>query len=355
MLMHTSKIQLGYDLQACVQTMRGGSKSFFAASKLLPQRVRAASVALYAFCRAADDLIDEGDSTEKALRELNQRLDAIYNGQPQPFIEDHALAMVTDQFHLPRTMLEALIEGFEWDAQGRSYDTIEDVHQYGARVAGSVGAMMCWIMGPRHASALARACELGVSMQLTNIARDVGDDARKGRLYLPRAWMREAGIDPKAWLTAPEFSPALRSVIERLLNEADRLYQKAHAGIAELPKDCRAAIMAARLIYAEIGHQLRRDGFDSVNHRAVVGRSRKLALIGRSKFQAAWVSKSIVSTQPLEAIRYLIDACAVSELSLPPTAKPRTHKSLSEKIEWLLILSERHELERRGLSQPLPH
>ena len=355
MLMRSSEIQPGYDLQACVEMMRGGSKSFFAASKLLPQRVRAASIALYAFCRVADDLVDEGESTEEALVELKQRLDAIYSGRTQPHLEDNAPALVVDQYQLPRAMLEALIEGFEWDAHGKKYETIEEVHQYGARVAGSVGAMMCWIMGPRHATALARACELGVAMQLTNIARDVGEDARNGRLYLPHVWMREAGIDPAAWLAAPVFSPAIQSVIERVLVEAERLYLKANSGIAELPKDCRAAILAARLIYAEIGNQLRREGCDSVNHRAVVSTTRKLALLGQSKLQASWISVAKDSSPPLEAIRYLIEGCAVSELGLPTTAKLPNQRSIAEKIEWMLILCERLEYERRGMSPPVQH
>ena len=355
MLMRSSDIQPEYDLQACVNMMRGGSKSFFAASKLLPQRVRAASVALYAFCRVADDLVDEGESTEEALQELKQRLDAIYSGRPQPYLEDNALALVVDQYQLPRAMLEALIEGFEWDAHGKTYATIEEVHQYGARVAGSVGAMMCWIMGPRHATALARACELGVAMQLTNIARDVGEDARNGRLYLPHSWMREAGIDPQAWLTRPHFSTALQSVVERVLEEAERLYIKAHSGIAELPKDCRAAILAARLIYSEIGNQLRREGCDSVNHRAVVSTTRKLALLGQSKIQARWITSPKEAPPPLDAIKYLIEGCAASELGLPPSIKLTGTKSMAERIEWILILCERLEYERRGLSPPVQH
>ena len=192
-------------------------------------------------------------------------------------------------------------------------------------------------------------------MQLTNIARDVGEDARNGRLYLPHAWMREAGIDPEFWLAAPVFSPALQSVIERLLAEAERLYIKANSGIAELPKDCRAAILAARLIYSEIGNQLRREGCDSVNHRAVVSTTRKLALLGQSKIQAAWISVAKESSPPLEAIRYLIEGCAVSELGLPKTVKLPAQRSIAEKIEWMLILCERLEYERRGLPPPVHH
>jgi len=192
-------------------------------------------------------------------------------------------------------------------------------------------------------------------MQLTNIARDVGEDARNGRLYLPHVWMREAGLDPNEWLASPVFSPALQSVIERLLAEAERLYIKANSGIAELPKDCRAAILAARLIYSEIGNQLRREGCDSVNHRAVVSTPRKLALLGQSKIQASWISVSKDTSPPLEAIRYLIEGCAVSELGLPNQVKLAAPKSMAERIEWMLILCERLEHERRGMPPPVQH
>jgi phytoene/squalene synthetase len=96
--------------------------------------------------------------------------------------------------------------------------------------------MMCWIMGVRSPAALARACELGVAMQLTNIARDVGEDARNGRLYLPRQWLLEAGVDADAWLTNPVCTPALQCVVERLLAETDRLYGQASSGM----RCCRA-------------------------------------------------------------------------------------------------------------------
>jgi phytoene synthase len=124
-------------------------------------------------------------------------------------VADRALACVVHQVGIPRILLDALLEGFAWDAEGRQYETLEDLHDYAARVAGTVGAMMSMVMSTRTPSALARACELGLAMQLTNIARDVGEDARAGRLFLPRQWLREAGVDPDAWLQQPEFSPAI--------------------------------------------------------------------------------------------------------------------------------------------------
>ena len=134
-----------------------------------------------------------------------------------------------------------------------SCENLDDVQAYAARVAGSVGAMMTVLMGIRDPATLARACDLGVAMQLTNIARDVGEDARSGRLYLPRAWLRAEGIDPDAWLAAPIFTPAIGHVVARLLRAADQLYRRAEDGIAGLPRGCRPAIFAARHIYAAIG------------------------------------------------------------------------------------------------------
>ena len=195
---------------------------------------------------------------------------------------DRALAAVVTRFGIPQPLLAALLEGFAWDAEGRAYETLEEVHAYAARVAGTVGTMMALIMGASTSQALARACELGVAMQLTNIARDVGEDARNGRLYLPREWLREVGIDPEAWLRAPIFDGAIASVVQRLLNEADRLYRRAERGIAELPRDCRPAIQSARLVYAEIGREIERRGCDSLSHRAVVSKQRKLALMALS-------------------------------------------------------------------------
>jgi phytoene synthase len=244
--------------------------------------VRAPATALYAFCRVADDAIDEATDVAAATRDLAMRLDAIYQGRPQAHEADRAFAAVVRCFQIPRALPEALLDGFLWDAQGRRYETMADVLDYAARVAGTVGAMMALIMGAQGPSALARACELGLAMQLTNIARDVGEDARMGRLYLPREWLREADIDPDAWLTNPRFSPALGSVVARLLATADGLYERAAAGLVELPRDCRPAIESARSVYREIGRVVEEEGLDSVDQRAVVSGSRKLLLVARS-------------------------------------------------------------------------
>jgi 15-cis-phytoene synthase len=306
------------EVAACRALMRGGSRTFFLASLALPRRVRAPAAALYAFCRVADDAIDGSAEPARALDALRARLDAVYAGRPGPAIADRALAGAVAAIDLPRALPEALLEGFSWDAVGRRYETIEQLHAYGARVAGSVGAMMAVAMEARDARSLARACELGVAMQLTNIARDVGEDARLGRLYLPRRWLAEAGIDADAWLAGPVFDARIGRVVERLLAEAQRLYERAECGVCGLPRDCRPAIQAARLVYAEIGHELARRGLDSVRQRTVVPTARKLALMARASAAFAIAPghpmRAGGASPPLPAVRFLVDAAATTEL-----------------------------------------
>jgi phytoene synthase len=334
-----------YDAQACSALMRGGSRTFFAASLLLPNRVRTPACALYAFCRLADDEIDLGGDAAQAVRGLHLRLDALYAGRPLAIDADRALASVVHRHAIPRTLLDALLEGFLWDAIGRGYETLDEVQDYGARVAGTVGAMMALVMGVRDEAALARACDLGVAMQLTNIARDVGEDARNGRLYLPRQWMREAGIDPQAWLAEPRFDAALAGIVQRLLDAADDLYRRAEHGIAGLPRDCRPAIHAARLVYAEIGRQIERNGLDAVSRRAVVSGRRKLALIARAAMAVVVAPAAAKDNLPvLPAVQFLVDAA-----STPHARHGAASRSFDERVGWVIQLCERQSAQQRAL------
>ena len=268
------------DLAACRAALRDGSRTFLAASHLLPRRVRDPACALYAFCRAADDQVDlhcDIDGGADVLDRLAERLERAYAGRPGPAPADRALADVVARFAIPRALPDALLEGFAWDAAGRTYEDLSALTAYAVRVAGTVGAMMALLMGERSWEGVARACDLGVAMQFTNIARDVGEDARAGRLYLPRAWLREAGVEPDSWLRRPAPGPALEAVVARLLAEADALYLRAEAGIARLPASCRPGIRAAARLYAAIGDEVGRSR-DPIGRRAVVAPARKLRL-----------------------------------------------------------------------------
>lgn len=327
------------DHAACRAALRTGSRSFHAASLLLPDWVRAPAVALYAFCRAADDAVDLGP--EDGLDAMRERLACAYAGRPRPFQVDRAFADVVAEFAIPRALPEALFEGFAWDAQGRRYDELADLHAYAARVAGAVGAMMAVLMGVRDPAAVARACALGIAMQLTNIARDVGEDARAGRLYLPRRWLVEAGIDPEAWLARPVHDPALSAVVQRLLREADALYAGSLGGIARLPASCRPAIHTARLLYAEIGREVERRGLDSVHGRATVPAHRKLRLFGQA--WAASLRRDPGQDEPaLPEAGFLVEAVAGIGW---PTLPSQPWWRVDTRLLWIIDLFGR--LERR--------
>ncbi|NBT34712.1 MAG: phytoene/squalene synthase family protein [Betaproteobacteria bacterium] len=318
---------------ACEALMQQGSKSFFAASRLLPDALKAPAAGLYAFCRVADDEVDCRGATPEVMAGLRTRLDRIYEGQPGEALADRAFAEVVHAYRLPKTLPLALLEGFSWDSDGRRYETLESLEDYGARVAGTVGAMMALILGVREPWALARACELGVAMQLTNIARDVGEDARIGRLYLPEGWMRQEGIDPELWLISPRFTPALGRVVSRLLTAADALYVRAEQGIAGLPRPCRPAITSARFIYSDIGRALARQDFNSFDRRAVVSPQRKVFRVVQSLasylVSPAWMR----GRTPLPAIAFLVDAARTPALA----RRPRTVDEKAGRMIDLLI------------------
>lgn len=328
------------DQAALRAALHGGSKSFDAAARLLPRHIRAPAIALYAFCREADDVIDRGEGTLEWLRE---RLDLAYAGRPLPIPADRGLAWIVQAYGIPRALPEALLEGFAWDAEGRRYETLADVQAYAARVAGTVGAMMAVLMGVRDPGRLAAAVQLGIAMQLSNIARDVGEDARNGRLYLPLNWLRQAGIDPDAFLADPAFSPALAGIVQRLLEAADWHYRQATAGITRLPLGCRLGIGAARLLYAEIGAEVARRGMDSVSGRAVVGTWRKGVVL------AGGLAGMLLPLRPLSAAclpegAFLVDAVTRTGVSPVAATMPKWWH-LRDRLRWTLDLFT--QLERR--------
>ncbi|MCT4682176.1 MAG: phytoene/squalene synthase family protein [Roseicyclus sp.] len=302
------------DRDWCREAIREGSYSFHAASKLLPADIRDAALALYAFCRVADDEVDFGDNKPAAVLALRDRLDLAYSGRPRNAPADRAFAALIEDYDMPRALPEALLEGLAWDGMERRYASLSDVRAYSARGAAAVGAMMCVLMRVRDPNALARACDLGVAMQLTNIARDVGEDARAGRLYLPTDWLEEAGIDLDAFFANPRPSPALRRIVKRLLAEANRLYFRSEAGIKGLPLAARPGIFAARHCYDAIGRQLARNGHDSVTTRAFTTRRQKLGLLGWSILRAGSVTvfpqSAVIYAKPLPEVAFLVEAAA---------------------------------------------
>lgn len=249
-----------------------GSQSFAAAARLMPAGIREDTVMLYAWCRHADDVVDgqelgstpmaQGDPAERLARLKADTLEALHGSGPvgAPFA---ALRAVARRHDFPDRWPLDLIDGFAMDVAGRDYRTLNDTLDYSYHVAGVVGVMMARVMGLRDQPVLDRACDLGLAFQLTNIARDVIDDARIGRIYLPGAWLEEAG----ATIEGDIPSPALHGVILRLLDAAEPYYASAFAGLPALPLRCAWSIAAAARIYRAIGTRIRRGGPEAYRQR----------------------------------------------------------------------------------------
>jgi 15-cis-phytoene synthase len=331
------------DIAACRELLRGGSRTFFAASLVLPRAVSNPAIALYAFCRLADDAVDLDGGRIDAVKRLRDRLVLAYMGRPLASPIDRAFADVVARFAVPRALPEALLEGLQWDTEGRRYETMDALLDYAVRVAGAVGAIMSLLMRRREPTVVARACELGIAMQLTNIARDVGEDARAGRLYLPTSWMEEAGLDPEVWLADPQFDRRIGEVVKRVLAVADTFYRRSIAGIGALPLSCRPGIHAARLIYAEIGREVERQGLDSVSCRAVVTTSRKIRLLADASLRSLGTHGSM-GDQVEPAARALVEAIGAASPAVTATCRPGGRGTV-ESVVWVLDLFER--LERR--------
>jgi 15-cis-phytoene synthase len=311
------------DMALCRQMIRQGSKSFHLASLLLPARFREDARCLYGFCRMADDLVDQAVHPRAATDELARRLDGIYGGTPGDAATDRAFADVVHRFAIPRAVPDALIDGFVWDAVGKRYETLSDVTAYSVRVAGTVGIMMSLIMGTRDERALARAVDLGIAMQFSNIARDVVEDAGMGRVYLPDDLLQAAGVTREDVLRTPTKGAA---VATQLVASAEAIYERSTSGIAQLPRNCRASINAARLLYREIGIEA-----VACKHakRAVVSFQRKLALVASALLQAQSL-RNTHSEPCVPEAAFLV--AAVTETALAPNAYP----GIDGQLGWVL-------------------
>jgi phytoene synthase len=261
------------------------SKSFALARKLLPEPASSAAAVVYAWCRRCDDAIDlaAAEAQARALFDLEDELRAVYAGAVLSDPVLHAFQEVVKRFGIPEEYPRELLAGMRMDVDGVRYSSLAQLLLYCHRVAGTVGLMMCHVMGVGRTSALRHAAHLGIAMQLTNICRDVAEDWRLGRLYLPADWLvREgAALPPLAAGTEIPKGVAHSSarVVEELLAEADRYYASGDAGLAALPWRSALAVRAARLIYSAIGRRIAARRFDVLAPRASTSLATKLFLI----------------------------------------------------------------------------
>ncbi|MEM9222252.1 MAG: phytoene/squalene synthase family protein [Pseudomonadota bacterium] len=276
-----------------------GSRSFAAASRLLPGAVRDDVARLYAWCRHCDDVIDgqvlghgerQVEDGAGKLAELRSLTEAALTGTPtgQPVFDGFGDVCATHGI-TPR-LAGDLLDGFALDVEGARYDTFDDLCRYCYGVAGAVGVMMGLVIGvPRDETCtLDRACDLGLAFQMTNIARDVVADAKAGRVYLPAQWLEEVEVEatPSALLSA-ENQDAVWRVSARLVETAEAYYLSANVGVARLPFRTAWAIASAGKIYRAIGSRRRAAGPERLGERVATNSGQKIVILATSALSAA--------------------------------------------------------------------
>jgi len=265
--------------QYCQEKAAASGSSFYYSFLFLPQDKRRAITALYAFCREVDDVVDECTDANVARTTLawwRGQVAAIYDGQPQhPVCQ--ALAPLVKKFNLPQEHLLEIIDGMEMDLNRHSYEDFKSLQLYCYRVASVVGLMAAEIFGYTDRRTLKYAHDLGIAFQLTNIIRDVGEDARRGRIYLPLDEVQRFGVEPGDILNARE-SKGFQQLMQFQIERAQQFYRQA---LEQLPGADRKAqrtglIMAA--IYRTTLDEIQRSGCHVLRERISLTPSRKLWL-----------------------------------------------------------------------------
>lgn len=285
-------------LETSHQAIKQGSRSFAAAARLFPKSIRDDASMLYAWCRHCDDEIDgqimghgavglRTDIAAAKLRELRMRTRSALDGEAQDQPVFAAFQRVARRHGIPAENAMDLLRGFEMDVEGRRYLTLDDTMDYAYHVAGVVGVMMARIMGAERADTLRRAQDLGLAFQLTNIARDVVEDARGGRVYLPTRWLEEEGVPVDAVADAGRRQAVARAAT-RLVSAAEPYYKSARWGLRDLPFRSAWAIATARGVYRAIGHRVAEAQAQAWDTRAAASRTAKVLLLGRGALIAAW-------------------------------------------------------------------
>ena len=267
----------------CQQKAAASGSSFYYSFMFLPPPRRRAITALYAFCREVDDVVDEVRDPEVANAKLawwRREVTLIFAGQPTHPVAV-ALQSIVREFALPEAHFQTVIDGMAMDLAQHRYLDFTDLELYCHRVAGVVGLMSAEIFGYVDPATKGYARDLGVAFQLTNIIRDVGEDARRGRIYLPQDELQRFGVAPSALLRG-EYSPEFRHLMRFQAARAQTWYERA---FAQLPAQDRKAqrtglVMAA--IYRTLLDEIARDGYKVLDRRTSLTPLRKLWLAWRT-------------------------------------------------------------------------
>jgi phytoene synthase len=280
-----------------------GSKSFRSASALFDERTRERAWLLYFWCRACDDMTDgqtfgHGMATPAdptaAHRTIVALTDRALSGEATGVAPFDSFALVAREVAIPPHAAHDHLDGFALDAAGWRPETQDDLLRYCFHVAGAVGVMMAMVMGvdPEERDTLDRASDLGIAFQLANIARDIVADAREGRVYLPKDWLDEVGLDQRA-LADPSNGAKIAPLAERLVRLSRDYRGSARVGARRLPLRSRLAVLAASNVYGAIGEKVVERGRSAWTSRTIVSDSEKLEEFALALVQSLWPARPV--------------------------------------------------------------
>ncbi|MCS6992371.1 MAG: squalene/phytoene synthase family protein [Anaerolineales bacterium] len=272
-----ASLEKAYEL--CGQIAAHHSKSFYIASGLLPEEKRSAARALYAFCRTVDDIVDEGSivGRDAELDYWRGVAQGILHPRPDDLVAQ-AWADTRNRYHIPSRYALQLIDGVARDITQTRYKNFDDLATYCYGVASTVGLMSMYIVGFKSNDALPYAIKLGVALQLTNILRDVGEDYRNGRVYLPKDELKAYGITERD-LARGIVNDKWRAFMKFQIERTRALYAESEKGIRFLERDGQLAIGAASTFYQGILDAIEANDYDVFSKRANLSSWGKLSRI----------------------------------------------------------------------------
>ncbi|WP_341868518.1 phytoene/squalene synthase family protein [Marinilactibacillus kalidii] len=267
--------------------MKKHSKSFYFAFSRLPEAKAKAVYAIYAFCRQADDSIDEASTAQEqqqALKKIKGLLEEFESGHVPDLPVWRALKDVFDTFDLSLQPFYDQLEGQTMDYHFKQPETLKDLEQYSYFVAGSVGLMLLPILAIKHHQELTEtAISLGIAMQITNILRDVGEDRREiGRIYLPRELMDEMNYSDRD-LKNQMINPSFIALWERLAKRSEQLYQIVKQDLTKFDQDSQLPVLVSANVYAGILEAVRKNGYDCFSKRNKTSLIKKLCIYRDAK------------------------------------------------------------------------
>jgi phytoene synthase len=267
----------------CRQKAAASGSSFYASFRLLPPAKRRAITAFYAYCREVDDVVDNCRDPQVARAKLawwREETARIFAGDPSHPVA-RALAEAVGPFGIAQEQLEAILDGMEMDLSQTRYPDYKALRLYCHRVAGVVGEVAAGIFGYRQRATLKYAALLGLAFQLTNIIRDVGEDARRGRIYLPQDELAEFGVS-EADLLQARSTDAFRNLMEFQYRRAQDTYAQALALLPQPDRKAQRPGLAMAAIYRALLEEIRRDGYPVLQARIALPPLRKLWLAWRT-------------------------------------------------------------------------